>query len=124
MKLSLIFPPEVDASCDYELDEYREGDLVKLSIMINGDPVDALALVVHRTQAVAVAISVNASRSPRPLLKIAIQAAIGGKIIARETRSALRKDVTAKCYGGDAVNANFLINRKKDKTCAKSEKWT
>lgn len=97
---------------------------MKLSIMINGDPVDALALVVHRTQAVAVAISVNASRSPRPLLKIAIQAAIGGKIIARETRSALRKDVTAKCYGGDAVNANFLINRKKDKTCAKSEKWT
>ena len=92
------------ASFDYEIESYRPSDLVKVDLLINGDPVDALSMIVHRSQ------SENRGRAlctrlkdliPRQLFKVALQAAIGGKIIARETVGAMRKDVTSKCYGGD-----------------------
>ncbi|OFW95874.1 MAG: elongation factor 4, partial [Alphaproteobacteria bacterium RIFCSPLOWO2_01_FULL_45_8] len=92
------------ASFDYQLDSYREGDLVKIGIMVNGDPVDALSFIWHRDRAEGRGREICERLKdliPRQLFKIAIQAAIGGKIIARETVSAMRKDVTAKCYGGD-----------------------
>ncbi len=104
------------ASLDYEMLEYREGDLVKVQILINDDPVDALAMIVHR------AIAESRGRKicqrlkdvvPRQMFKVAIQAAIGGKIIARETVGALRKDVTAKCYGGDVSRKRKLLEKQK-----------
>ena len=104
------------ASFDYELDSYAEANLVKVSILINTEPVDALAFIVHDRHAEARGRSICKKLKeliPRQLFKIAIQAAIGGRIIARETVGALRKDVTAKCYGGDVTRKRKLLDKQK-----------
>ncbi|MDP3371908.1 MAG: translation elongation factor 4 [Candidatus Paracaedibacteraceae bacterium] len=104
------------ASFDYQVDEYREGDLVKVNILVNAEPVDALAMILHKSQAETRGRMLCVRLKdliPKQLFKIAVQAAIGGKIIARENISALSKDVTAKCYGGDISRKRKLLDKQK-----------
>ena len=104
------------ASFDYQMDGYRQSDLVKVSILVNAENVDALAFIAHKGQSESRGREICERLKdliPRQLFKIAIQAAIGGKIIARATVSALRKDVTAKCYGGDITRKRKLLEKQK-----------
>ncbi len=104
------------ASFDYQMDGYRQSDLVKMTILVNGEPVDALATIVYEAHAQARGRALCRRLKeliPRQLFKVAIQAAVGGRIVARETVGALRKDVTAKCYGGDVSRKRKLLEKQK-----------
>jgi GTP-binding protein LepA len=105
------------ASLDYEPADYRESDLVKVDILLNGTPVDAFSAIVHRDKAAEYGKNITGrlrTLIPRQLFDVPIQAAIGGRIISRETVRARRKDVTAKCYGGDVSRKKKLLSRQKE----------